>query len=185
MTTLETRDLVLWRCHLALVDSDPLVWRQIVIDAAVDLAALHAIAQAAMGWHNRHPYRFRRRGVLADLNPSTPLLHLGLHPQDTLIYTYDFHSGWVHCLTLEAIATEADLASTPVPQCLAGEGACPPEDCGGVWGYEELLERLSDPDDPEYTVLCDRVGWNFDPDAFDLQAANQRLQTLPMLSLES
>ena len=82
--------------------------------------------------------------------------------------------GWIHTVTLEPLpALEADLE---VPYCLAGEQACPPDFCIGIWGYEELLDRLGDADDPESDALWEKIGYDFDPNWFDLKDVNQRLQ---------
>ncbi len=62
------------------------------------------------------------------------------------------------------------------PLCLKGKRACPPEDCGGPWGYEHLLEVLSDPDDEEHEELLDWVGEDFDPENFDLEAVTRDLR---------
>jgi len=61
------------------------------------------------------------------------------------------------------------------PLCLAGKRACPPEDCGGIWGYAELLEVLQDPEHPEYEERLEWLGDSFDPEAFDLDEVNQIL----------
>ena len=62
------------------------------------------------------------------------------------------------------------------PVCLAGKRACPPEDCGGIWGYAQLLETLQDPDDPEHEDMLEWVGEEFDPEAFDLEEINEELK---------
>jgi hypothetical protein len=59
---------------------------------------------------------------------------------------------------------------------MAGERASPPEDCGGIWGYEELLEALSDPDHPDHEDMLEWVGGQFAPEAFDLEGVNKELQ---------
>ncbi|MBE9113191.1 hypothetical protein IQ273_27805, partial [Nodosilinea sp. LEGE 07298] len=94
-------------------------------------------------------------------------------PGDSLIYTYAPAQGWLHKVTLESI----DADQGPVPRCTAGDRQCPPEFCNGVWDYVDLLDRLGDSDDPdEVDALWQRVGYDFDPEKFDLAAANQRLQ---------
>lgn len=76
------------------------------------------------------------------------------------------------------MAVEKVLSPSPgaiVPSCVAGKGACPPEDCGGVWGYAEMLEVLTDPDHPEREERLQWLGREWDPSAFDLEAVNRRL----------
>jgi len=63
------------------------------------------------------------------------------------------------------------------PVCLAGRRACPPEDCGGPWGYGEMLLALGDPSHPEHESYTEWVGGGFDPETFDLEALNRRLSS--------
>ncbi|NER80584.1 MAG: plasmid pRiA4b ORF-3 family protein [Leptolyngbya sp. SIO1D8] len=91
-------------------------------------------------------------------------------------YTYDFGDGWLHLLTVEDILPPD--ASLSLPCCVEGERACPPEDCGGVWGYEELLEQLGNFEDPDYEDLLEWVGADFDPEAFSTEVVNQQLARL-------
>jgi hypothetical protein len=99
---------------------------------------------------------------------------------DRLGYTYDFGDDWDHDITVEDVRlAEPGLA---YPRCVTGRRACPPEDCGGIWGYEELLEILADPHHDEHT---DRVQWlgldsagEFDPALFSLAQTNEQLARL-------
>ncbi|NJL45331.1 MAG: plasmid pRiA4b ORF-3 family protein [Leptolyngbyaceae cyanobacterium SM2_3_12] len=93
-----------------------------------------------------------------------------------MLYTYDLTRGWLHQVTLETIQPDPD--DTPLPICLAGERHCPPEFCAGVWGYTDLLDRLSDGDDPEFDTLWQQVGDDFDPEYFELASINRRLAEL-------
>ena len=91
-------------------------------------------------------------------------------------YEYDFGDGWDHMVKLVAIE-EADK-NVKYPVCLAGERACPPEDCGGPWSYPELLETLRGPDNQERRELIDWLGDDFDPEFFDLETTNERLKRI-------
>jgi len=91
-------------------------------------------------------------------------------------YIYDFGDNWEHEIIVEKI-TPLD-AGRHYPCCLAGERACPPEDCGGVWGYKDLLDITSTPDHPDYEELREWLGEHFDPEAFDLEAVNRSLKRL-------
>lgn len=182
-----TEKILRWQVWLA--DSDPPIWRRFQTSDQATLAELHQVLQSVMGWQNLHPYAFE---IAGDRIPSpdspTPAaardlsqIHLADLPlaQDfRLRYTYDFKDGWLHLLTLEAILTAADEGAAPVPHCLAGDRACPPEGCGGIWGYEGLLEQLSDVDAPGYDDLLEDTGGDFDPELFDLGAVNQHLRTI-------
>ena len=93
---------------------------------------------------------------------------------DQLLYTYDFGDDWRHLLVVEELLPPATTAT-----CLAGRRACPPEDCGGPGGYEELLRILADPDDPEHDDRLEWVGGPVDPVAFDVERTAAGLARLP------
>ena len=90
--------------------------------------------------------------------------------KDSLIYEYDFGDSWEHKILLEKILP--DDGKTVLPVCIKGKRACPPEDCGGIWGYEELLGTISDPKHPDYEDMLEWLGGEFDPDEFDLEELN-------------
>ncbi|MFA5924305.1 MAG: plasmid pRiA4b ORF-3 family protein [Methylococcaceae bacterium] len=83
--------------------------------------------------------------------------------KDTLIYEYDFGDSWEHKILLEKILT--DDGKTVLPVCIKGKRASPPEDCGGIWGYEELLETISNPKHPDYNDMLEWLGGEFDHEA--------------------
>ncbi|MFN3334675.1 MAG: plasmid pRiA4b ORF-3 family protein, partial [Caldilinea sp.] len=85
-------------------------------------------------------------------------------------YTYDFGDDWVHVIEVEKILPYEQ--GRVYPLCLAGKRACPPEDVGGVWGYESFLATLSDPSDPEHEAMLEWVGGEFDPEEFDIEEVN-------------
>ena len=91
-------------------------------------------------------------------------------------YVYDLGDGWMHDILVEAI--QAPKTPLKYPVCLAGERACPPEDCGRLPGYAALLETLSDPTHPEHEDMVEWVGGGFDPEAFDLAKVNRKLRLL-------
>lgn len=138
---------------------------------------------------NAHLYSFTAGSVTyGDAEPELGFaddaaVRLGDLDADSLEYTYDFGDSWDHLVTVES--SEEAVAGRRYPWCLDGEGACPPEDCGGVPGYERLREILDDPTDEEHT---DMLAWSgvtdageFDPAAFDLDATNRALATLVAL----
>lgn len=159
----------------------------------ITLATLHRIVQGAMGWENQHSYRFRLGIGQPPCNHQLLLSEaLKVGQEAALYYTYDLRCGWLHRLTLEsaeAAPAEAALVDAlgvvsadkrMVPICTDGAMACPPEGSGGVWGYDEWLAKLEDSDDPNYLDLIAQYG-DFDPDKFDLAAANVRLSSLGSL----
>ena len=90
-----------------------------------------------------------------------------------LIYEYDFGDSWQHVIEVRKIVEPEP--GVEYPHCLAGKKACPPEDCGGVWGYDDLLEAIADPGHERHEEMADWLGDEFDPDAFDLEEVNARL----------
>ncbi|MGZ3646722.1 MAG: plasmid pRiA4b ORF-3 family protein [Ktedonobacteraceae bacterium] len=99
------------------------------------------------------------------------------HEEGTsFIYEYDFGDGWRHVITVERV--EPWTQNLLVPRCLDGARACPPEDCGGIGGYEHLLTTLRDPHYPEHKEMRAWAGSHFDPELFLLQAANSALANI-------
>jgi hypothetical protein len=176
-----------FRLRITLEDVVPTVWRRLLVPGSVRLAKLHDVFQAAMGWTNSHLHSFTIGGQLygmhfddypedeIDEKEVTVLRGIGEHRGFS--YEYDFGDSWQHEIVVE------DLVRTPrglkYAVCLDGQNACPPEDCGGVGGYAELLEVLADPGHEEHDRLVQRVGGAFDPNFFDLAAVNFALQHVP------
>ena len=155
---------------ITLVDSEPEIWREIMVPTKVTLQDLHTIIQKAMGWEDQHDYKFTQ-GVgqaACDLQHGLETLIAEAQP---LYYNYDFQSGWLH--RLEWIRTLDGL----LLGCVRGKMACPPEGTDGVWGYDDFLDRLEDSEDPDYLMLIEKYG-TFDADVFDVQAANDRVRSL-------
>jgi hypothetical protein len=172
--------------HIGLAESKPPIWRRVQVPASLTLRRLHAVVQAAMGWTDSHLHMFthgdNRYGeaepelMLTD-DTTTTLRELALAEGETLSYEYDFGDGWEHVIQIEKVL-DAD-PGLRYPVCLGGAGACPPEDCGGVWGYQDLLATLADPRHDEHEHLRGWLGLepghDFDPHRFDLDDANRRL----------
>ena len=92
--------------------------------------------------------------------------------KDKFMYEYDFEDGWVHTILLEKILPIDSNIKYPV--CIAGKMNCPPEDCGGVWGYSDLLEILKDPKHEDYEDSIEWLGDEFDPNEFDLEEIDRK-----------
>ncbi len=166
---------------VTLLDIQPPVWRQLLVDASTSLDRLHECIQAAFGWWNYHLYEFeiddKRYGIPdpdGDDGPPVKPAHRAVlntvaDTGDSFTYAYDFGDGWEHEVTVEkSIPLPPGMT---LPACIDGRRACPPEDCGGPWGYMELLRVLGDPSHPEHD---ERVSWvaevgrgSLDPEAFD------------------
>lgn len=163
----------------------PPVWRRIVVPAALSLGLLHHVIQQAMGWEDDHLHLFSTAGrnygdPYSDLGPADEskavLAKVLAKPGATMRYTYDFGDQWEHDIVLEKVLPPDDV---PRLSCLAGKGACPPEDCGGAWGYARLKETLADPDHEDHESLLEWLGLDeaadFDPAWFRLEEVNARL----------
>ncbi|WP_218125655.1 plasmid pRiA4b ORF-3 family protein [Sinosporangium album] len=177
------------RIKVTLAGSRPPIWRRVEVPSAITLRGLHDVLQAAFGWEDYHLWAFEsplaRYGIadpeleIADA-AAKRLDQVALAQHDRLGYTYDFGDNWEHTIVVEAVTpAEPGIA---YPRCLTGRRACPPEDCGGIWGYNYLLEILADPKHEEHG---DRLAWlglgsadQFDPATFDLTRTNTALSGL-------
>lgn len=163
-----------YRIKVTLRGVRPPIWRRLLVPSGTTLAALHDILQVAMGWLGGHLHQFVAGGRL--YGPPDPDADLGQRDEatvrldevlrdtgDRLRYEYDFGDGWEHDVVLEAVEPGPLTAA----RCTAGRRACPPEDCGGPWGYAELLAAVGDPHHPDHAELVEWAGPYFDPAAFD------------------
>ena len=168
--------------------SKPPVWRRVLVHADASLGELHEVIIAAMGWDGGHLHTFTddfgQYGTPdGEDEDEFTLADVLIEPGERLRYLYDFGDDWDHDIKLEKVLPlDADARATVVPVCLAGKGACPPEDCGGAWGYAELKETIADPSDEEHGERLEWLGLedpsDFDPAAFDLASVNARLHDL-------
>lgn len=179
--------LTVHELRVTLLDISPPVWRTLRVPSALPLSTVHAVIQMAFGWEDRHLHEWRVGDVTYGLSDedswgedladeSTTLLATVAPADSVLRYDYDFGDGWEHLVEVVAV-TPYDGNVAPVA-CLAGDRACPPEDCGGPAGYEHLLDALGDPDDAEHEEVVEWLGDSFDPAAFDLGSVNHRLEQL-------
>jgi hypothetical protein len=184
----------LYRLKITLRRSKPPIWRRVVVRADMRLDRLHTVIQIAMGWMNCHLHQFTAGSGFAltyygthdpefgDMDSETlnekdyTIADLAPRAGRKIGYEYDFGDGWEHQLAVEkALPPDAGFKH---PVCLAGANACPPEDCGGVWGYYRLLGILADPNHPEHAEMKGWLGEEIDPAQFNLEAVNSRLKGL-------
>jgi len=104
---------------------------------------------------------------------SVDLAEVFQNVKSKLIYQYDFGDGWEHTIEVQKV-TEPKTGET-YPLCVSGKRACPPEDCGGPWGYAELIEAIADPEHERHEELREWLDDEFDPDAFDIEEVNDIL----------
>lgn len=187
MGTASDTELMILQLKIGLVGvSEPPVWRRVLVPADIRLDRFHQVIQATMGWEDYHMHVFTHGSTeygLPDLElghrneAETMLNHLLKRARDRIRYTYDFGDGWEHDILVEDVRAPKPDALHPI--CLAGKGACPPEDCGGVWGYADLREALADPSHDDHEEMLEWLGLDssseFDPASFDVGEANEAL----------
>lgn len=167
----------------------PPIWRRVLVPSDVSLDDLHEIIQAVMPWWDAHLHQFSdgwtHYGIPDDedwfdvVDSRTVAISDVLPAAGAKIeYEYDFGDSWIHQIRLEKILDPDPDVTYPV--CVKGKRACPPEDCGGIYGYMGMLEALGNPEHPEHGGYLDWLGDDFDPEAFDLEDANLALQEIPM-----
>jgi hypothetical protein len=163
------------------------VWRRIQVPVKYSFWDLHVAIQDSMGWldHHLHVFKFRKGKKWIEIglpdeedqHPILPGWEVGIMEFFTLpgvsaLYEYDFGDGWMHEVLLEGIS----IPTEGVPRCIEGQGACPPEDCGGIGGHADLIKTLQGPHDEEYRSMKSWLRghaknyWPFDPEKFEANA---------------
>lgn len=209
----------IYQLKIALTDSDPSIWRRVLVPGHFTFEEVHAVIQASMGWENAHLHQFllgdQGNAVCLshpsfDLEPTTvrdrkaidrKLADLGfdttrLSPKQldqsnvldetdfllqevvsregaSLLYEYDFGDSWMHEIVVEKIS--APEPGVEYPACVEGARCGPPEDCGGIGGYADLLEALKDPKRDDHEEALDWIGDDFDPEYFDIAETNDEV----------
>lgn len=187
--------------RIALKGIRPSIWREVFVPSDIRLDRLHQVIQIAMGWEDCHLHEFSsgarglvgelrfgpsppRAGFAADIGPrvrdekKAALGDLAPTQGSKFRYWYDFGDDWFHDISVKAIGEAKP--GTPVPLCIKAAGACPPEDCGGPYGYMHMLDVLADPGHEEYAALRQWIGREFDPAGYDIAAVNEQLAKVAM-----
>ncbi len=175
----------IYQIKITLNNSKPPIWRRFLVESNAKLPDLHKIIQTVMGWTNSHLHQFDKNGQYfcepaeqeyyeaidyTDIQLKDFLFEEG----DSCFYDYDFGDSWRHKIVLEKILPFDKKQKYPV--CIKGKRNCPPEDCGGIWGYYDLLEIIKNPKHPDYESMIDWLGDDFDPEYLDLEEINELLQ---------
>jgi hypothetical protein len=175
----------IFQFRISLQGIEPLVWRRILVPASYSFWDLHVAIQDSMGWLDYHLHIFRIRQKIHHSE-----IEIGIPNEDrfedeteilpgweipiadyyrdvgvTSIYEYDFGDNWKHEITFEGILLREN--GQKYPKCIGGAQACPPEDCGGIGGYQELLEVISNPKNEGYEDMIAWLGGKYDPSKFD------------------
>lgn len=169
---------------ITLSGTTPSVWRKVLAHEIIQLDELHLLIQMTMGWKDSHLYSFLINGktysgdeeFASEIDAETAegvLLCDVLGSTKVFQYTYDFGDNWVHYIEIKQVLEHDPRLNYPV--CIGGANACPPEDCGGIHGFEELKETLSGPASEEQDELLAWVGGFYSPTTFDPNFVNQYL----------
>jgi len=172
-----------YQFKVSLEDIKPPIWRRIQVPGSYTFCDLHSVIQDAMGWDDDHMHVFEIRdpsvgvvvrigmsseypgGLVEDLPGRKTAIAEYFSPENSMAkYEYNFGDSWKHKVKLEKILPREE--NLQYPRCVAGKRACPPEDCGGVWGYINLLEIINDPQHEEHEEMLEWVGEDFDPEDF-------------------
>ncbi|MFW6136262.1 MAG: plasmid pRiA4b ORF-3 family protein [Chloroflexota bacterium] len=175
----------IYQIHVSLAGIEPAIWRRIQVPGDMTLADLHDVLQDVMSWWDYHLHQFIIEGtyygvphpdyMLEMKDESKVRLDKVVDEGSRFVYEYDFGDSWEHLLRVEKVLEPEPGRRYPV--CIDGRRAAPPEDVGGIWGYEEYAEVMVNPDDPEYEEYLEWRG-EFDPEAFDLDEVNEALREL-------
>ena len=174
----------IYQIKIVLYDSKPPIWRRLLVPDSISLYKLHQIIQIAMGWSDSHLHQFIIHGEYYSIphpEDNRPIIdersyRLGqIAPSegDKFIYEYDFGDSWDHEVLVEKILPPEPGVKYPV--CIKGKRACPPDDVGGIGGYEYFLTVMSDPNHDEHARLLTWWGGEFDPEEFDIEEINRVL----------
>jgi hypothetical protein len=193
-----TKHVTAYQLKVTLCGTKPPIWRRVLVDGSSTLTEVHEVIQAAFGWWNYHQYEFAfgrtRYGIPVPTGTSGHLLVTPGGRGSTRSPTRATRSS-TPTTSVTAGSTKVTVeqvgpvdAGVTLPACTDGRRAGPPEDCGGPWGYEELLKIIRDPSHPDHT---ERVQWmselggsEFDPDAFDPPDFADSLATLRITNFD-
>lgn len=179
--------------RIELLDVAPLVWRRVLVSNQSTLASLHNYLQWVMGWNDTHAHEFRvgagavapdwwihEVGLDADTSNyrderrvSVAAVASEVGVRGEIEYRYDMGDGWRHRIVIESPPSHCEKQDLPLPRCLAGENASPPDDVGGPHGYALFLEIIDDRNHEQHEDTLRWIGGVFDPKGFDLNRLNR------------
>jgi hypothetical protein len=184
---------VVYQAKVTLSGILPEIWRRLLLPGNTKLEQVHESIQTVFGWSNSHLHEFEIAGqrygdpdnpphgdFISERATKCKLKFLNLKPGDKFIYRYDFGDDWTHEIEIEDV-----LPPDPngyYPDCIAGARACPPEDCGGIPGYQNFLEAICDASHPDHHQLLKWIGGDFDPERFDRNEARKGILIMMTIS---
>lgn len=185
----------IYQLKCKLLYTKPVVFRTLLVNSDITFYELHHIIQIAMGWSNYHLFNFKYHDYYLELpcvedeeynmgrlfqkvDPRTIRLdEFFISPKTVINYTYDFGDDWKHEISLQKII-DLSTISTPLPVCIKGKYACPPEDCGSIPGYYRLIEIMKNPKHKEYKFYTEWLGDSFDMEEFYIDDVNEEFLEL-------
>jgi hypothetical protein len=179
---------LVYRLRITLEGVEPPIWRVVEV-ADCSLGELHGVIQVAMGWQDSHMHQFavngRRFGQRTPYKDDPDFededgIHLSRiftgRNRPRIGYEYDFGDSWQHEIRLEKTLDREPKFK--YPRCIEGARACPPEDCGGIWGYGDFLEAIGDPDHEQHDEMREWIGGEFNAEEFSVAAVNREFKKL-------
>jgi hypothetical protein len=179
---------IIFQIQIVLRGSKPKIWRRVLIPSDMSLADFHEVIQTSMGWENSHLHYFEKNNTFYTLKiegddfldennkidyRDLTVADLLTKKHDRITYEYDYGDRWEHDIFLEDITTVNPQIKYPV--CIEGKMSCPPEDCGGINGYHDILFILKNPQHKYYENYKDWLDERFDPEYFNIDEVNRRL----------
>jgi hypothetical protein len=187
MASEKRRVPAVYQVKVTLTDSKPPIWRRVQVTGDTTLHMFHKILQTVMGWTDSYLHLFIIDRVF--YGKPDPEYHFEVkdekdftlsqiltNEKGKFIYEYDFEDCWQHDVVIEDLLSSKKGLLYPI--CLGGKRACPPEDCGGIWEYTDILEAVQDPRHPEYYNMLKWVENGFDPGSFNLEEINRKLRKI-------
>lgn len=173
----------IYQLRIEIYGTDPAIWRSIKVSGKYTFWDLHDIIQIAMEWDNDHLFEFYSKNVRISDDPDTnygkeieayfdeiTIQEVLKRKGSKIIYKYDFGDDWDHIIVVES-TEKSDIENIPI--CVAGENAPPFEDCGGIWGYYNIISVLKNPKHPEHEQCKEWYGKDFDPAYFNIDKLNE------------
>ncbi len=171
----------IYQLKITLHDSHPPIWRRVLVPGNFSLYKLHQVIQISMGWTDTHMHHFIVGGEFYSIPSAEDFMPVKDERRVTLEkiapslkrkfdYEYDFGDSWRHSVVVEKILPP--VPGETYPRCIKGKRACPPEDVGGIWGYETFLEAIQDPGHEEHASFVAWSGGEFDPESVNLDEIN-------------
>jgi hypothetical protein len=184
-----------YQLRVTLIGIEPPIWRRIQVPSTIPLQILHEVLQVVMGWTDNQLHRFEKDQISWNDCEDDELTECGLQgggnemrladllkaEGESMSYFYYLVEYWEHAIVVEKIVPPQVADSEP--SCLAGERCCPPENVGGVCGYKEFLDVISEPNHKHYKRFINWAGGSFSAEEFDLERVNESLSQVSLLRL--